>query len=644
MVKKYLNNKINKAVTTDVTEKILPKINSPADLKNLSSAQLQSLAEEIRLYIIDVVAENGGHLAPSLGVVELTIALHRVLDVPTDKLIWDVGHQVYAHKIITGRREKFHTLRAYEGLSGFPKREESPADPFGAGHASTALSAALAFAKARDIKKENYRVAAVVGDGAFTGGLSYEALCHCGDLGSNMLIILNDNEMSIDSNVGAMSNYLMKIRTSRHYTDSKQELENLLRKIPQLGPLVAENLKKLKDSFKHLWLPGMIFEELGIFYLGPVNGHDIAAIEGALMRAKTIKGPVLLHVLTTKGKGYLPAEINPDVFHGTGAFHIGTGQAKKMPPPFTYSSVFGDAMCKMAAENENIVAVTAAMTSGTGLLNFFAQYPERSFDVGIAEGHAVTFAAGLAAAGLHPVVAIYSTFMQRAYDNILHDVCLQKLPVILALDRAGLVGDDGPTHHGVFDIAYLSSIPNLIIMAPMDENELQSMLRAAVSYQAPVAIRYPRGSSGLETLSAETVSIPLGKGQILVPGDDLTIIACGSMVAVALEVADILSNKNISAEVINARFIAPLDQELLLKSATKTRRVLTLEEGIKKGGLGEACAELLRQEMTENSAEVEIGALPNSFIAQGKKELLLDDCNLTPPALVKKVCQRWFNK
>ncbi len=623
------------------SEQLLPRINSSADLAELSVAHLYQLAEEIRLYILDVVSKNGGHLAPNLGVVELTLALHKVFDIPKDKLIWDVGHQSYTHKILTGRREAFTSLRTYKGLSGFPKREESPADAFNTGHSSTAISAALGFVQAREITGADYQVVAIVGDGALTGGLSYEALCHCGDLGSRMIVVLNDNDMSINPNVGAMSNYLVRIRTSPKYGQRKQEIEQLLKSVPHVGPYISRTIDRVKDSLKYLMMPGMIFEELGFIYLGPVYGHDIEGMINLLNRAKMMDKPVMLHVITKKGKGYLPAQNNPDVFHGTGPFDIGTGLPKKQPPPLTYSEVFGDMLCHLAEKNDKIVAITAAMADGTGLQRFFNQYPRRAFDVGIAEGHAVTFAAGLAAAGLQPVVAVYSTFLQRAYDEILHDVCLQNLPVVLAIDRAGLVGDDGATHHGLFDISFLSSMPNMIIMAPKDENELQDMLKSVFLYNAPVAVRYPRGSSGLERLQTEASLLALGKGEILRSGDDLAIFACGSMVNNALEIADRLQQKMLSVSVVNARFIAPLDEGLLLAEAQKCRRVLTLEEGIKKGGFGCACAELLRQKAGAN-IELEIGAMPDRFIQHGKRELLLDEAGLSVDKLTERVLRRWF--
>ncbi|MGI5891469.1 MAG: 1-deoxy-D-xylulose-5-phosphate synthase [Bacillota bacterium] len=642
MADKFKITKINKVQQPQV-QHLLPQINSSADLAGLTVAQLYQLAEEIRLYILDVVSKNGGHLAPNLGVVELTLALHRVFDIPSDKLIWDVGHQSYTHKILTGRRDQFATLRTYGGLSGFPKREESPADPFNTGHSSTAISAALGFAQARDVMGEDYQVVAVVGDGALTGGISYEALCHCGDLGSKLIVVLNDNEMSINSNVGAMSNYLVRIRTSPKYGQRKQEIEQILKSIPRVGPYIAHTIDRMKDSLKYFLMPGMIFEELGFIYLGPVYGHDIESMITLLNRAKSIDKPVLLHVITKKGKGYVPAQNNPDIFHGTGPFDIGTGLLKNPHPSLTYSEVFGDTLCRLAAENEKIMAITAAMTNGTGLSHFFEQYPQRSFDVGIAEGHAVTFAAGLAAAEARPVVAVYSSFLQRAYDQILHDVCLQQLPVVFAIDRAGLVGDDGPTHHGVFDISFLSSMPNMVLMAPKDENELQAMLKSAFTYEAPVAIRYPRGTSGLDSLKLEVPLLPFGKAQVLREGDNLAVFACGSMVNTAVELADILWQKGLSVTVINVRFIKPLDEELLIATAQKCGRVLTMEEGIKKGGFGCACAELLRQKGLRD-IEIEIAALPDQFIPQGNRDILLDNVGMSPQKLAQKVLTRWFSE
>lgn len=618
---------------------LLPQINSPEDLRKLDLPQLKILAQEIRDYMLAVVSVNGGHLAPNLGVVELTLALHTVFDTPSDLLIWDVGHQCYAHKIVTGRRDQFPTLRQLGGLAGFPKREESLYDTFDTGHSSTSLSLATAFAASRDLKGQKHHVVAVIGDGALTGGMAYEALNHLGDLQTSLTIVLNDNEMSIEQNVGAMSNYLMRMRTDPRYGKTKKDLEQLLRKIPRVGPQVAKTIDRFKDSLKHLLVPGMLFEEMGLVYLGPVDGHDIAALRRVLKRAKQMDKPVLVHVLTRKGQGYAPARENPDKFHGIGPFDLTSGQTKDKSTDLTYTQVFGETLADLAALDPQIISLTAAMSIGTGLDKFTNLYPERAFDVGIAEQHALTFAAGMAAQGFHPVAAIYSSFLQRGYDQILHDICLPNLPVTLAIDRAGIVGEDGPTHQGIFDLSYLGNLPNLLLMAPKDEQELQLMLATALRYPGPAALRYPRDKGrGLPLLKA-LQPLPLGQAEILREGKDLTIFALGSMVYPALEAAEILARQGIEATVVNARFVKPLDEKTLLQTVESSCRLLTVEENVKSGGFGQACLTALQGKV---QAQVEIAALPNQFIPQGKRKELLEQAGLSGKKLAQRVMQVFY--
>ena len=575
---------------------LLEKIHEPKDLRALNLTELKTLAQEIRQRMIDVVSENGGHLAPNLGVVELTIALHRVFNSPQDKLVWDVGHQTYVHKLLTGRLEKFPTLRQYKGLSGFPKRSESAHDCFETGHSSTSISAAVGFAKARDVLGEHHHVVAVIGDGAMTGGMAFEALNHAGHNETDIIVVLNDNEMSISPNVGAMASYLNRLRTDPAYDKRKEEIEDLLKRIPRIGSRVAKLAAKAKDSLKYLFVPGLIFEELGFTYLGPIDGHDQALLEEVLEQAKQKKGPVLVHVLTCKGKGYQPAAENPDVFHGVGPFDPQTGRIIKKPAPPTYTAVFGDTLCELAEKDPKIVAISAAMPSGTGLSVFAQKFPQRFFDVGIAEQHAVTFAVGLAFGGLKPVVAIYSTFYQRAYDQVLHDVCLQNANVVLAIDRAGVVGDDGPTHHGVFDISFFRIIPNLVLMAPKDENELRHMLYTALRHNGPIALRYPRSAGKGVPLDEPLQELPLGKAEVMREGKDVTLIGIGPLVYECLSAAQELRRRGIEAAVINLRFITPLDRELILHYARLTKNIVTIEDHVLKGGMGSAILELLEDE------------------------------------------------
>ncbi|HYF82847.1 MAG TPA: 1-deoxy-D-xylulose-5-phosphate synthase [Clostridia bacterium] len=598
---------------------MLDDINSPSDLKKLSYEELEILSKELRDYVIKVVSENGGHLASNLGVVELTLALHRVFDTPKDKIVWDVGHQSYIHKIVTGRRDSFATLRKKDGISGFPKREESEHDAFETGHSSTSISAALGMAKARDLAGGNYSVVAVIGDGALTGGMSFEALNHAGDFPTNLIVILNDNEMSISHNTGALSNHLSKIRTEPAYFKLKGEIETILNKVPLVGKSMFKLAEKLRDWFKYLVVPGVLFEELGFKYFGPIDGHDIRKLEDVINRAKSYNGyPVLIHVVTVKGKGYSIAENKPNKYHALSPFFIETGELKVKSDKKTYSDVFGETLVELAEHNDKIVAVSAAMGEGTGLAGFLTKYKNRFFDVGIAEQHAVTFCAGLAAGGFRPVFAVYSTFLQRAYDQVVHDVCMQNLNVVFAIDRAGIVGSDGETHQGVFDITYLRHIPNITIMSPKDGWELSEMLRLAVSKDGPVAIRYPRGNAR-EFKYAHT-TLELGKSEVLIDGTDGVIIAEGNLVYRALEVCERLKQEGKSFTVVNARFLKPLDEKLLLELAKKYKAIYTLEDNVISGGFGSSILELYSQ----NKVEVNVTVLgfDDSFIPHGEKEEL----------------------
>ena len=618
---------------------LLDKINSPADVKKLSDEQLKQLAAEIRQLLIEVISHTGGHLAPNLGVVELTLALHKVFTTPQDKLVFDVGHQAYIHKIITGRREQFPTLRQYGGLSGFPKRSESEHDAFGTGHSSTSISAALGMAVARDLQGEDYNVVAIIGDGSMTGGMAFEALNNAGTLHKKMVVVLNDNEMSISKNVGAMSDYLYHLRTGETYNKIKNDIEGWLKNM-EFGTDVLKAIRRLKGSVKYLMVPTSIFEELGFTYLGPVDGHDIHGLIEVLQAAKKIDGPVMVHVLTKKGKGYKPAEESPNKFHGTGPFEIATGKKITNPAaPISYTEVFGKTITELADSDKKIVGLTAAMPDGTGL-NIFAQaHPDRFFDVGIAEQHAVTAAAGMAAAGMKPVTAIYSTFMQRAYDSILHDICMQKLHVTMCLDRAGLVGDDGYTHHGVFDYAYLRSIPNMTIMAPKDENELRHMLKTALSFNGPISVRYPRGSGVGVDITEPMQELPIGKAEVLREGKELCFWAIGSMVQSAVQAADKLKEQGIDAGVVNMRFAKPLDKELLIEHAKRYGKIVTLEEGVLAGGVGSEVLEILDDAgLLQQCAVLRLG-IPDEFVTHGDKKLLFRDLGLDTDAIVQKAAE-----
>ncbi|MCR6545800.1 1-deoxy-D-xylulose-5-phosphate synthase [Dehalobacterium formicoaceticum] len=617
----------------------LENIEDVKDIKHLSNQELEELAADIRAFMIDHVSRTGGHLAPSLGVVELTLVLHQIYDSPKDKIIWDVGHQSYCHKIITGRKCRFTSLRQYKGLSGFPKTFESEHDCFNTGHSSTSISAALGMAIARDLKGENHKVIAVIGDGALTGGMAFEALNHGGDLHTDLIVVLNDNEMSIAPNVGAMSGYLSRMRTDPRYERGKEELEQLLNKIPKVGPMVAKTVERFKDSLKYFVVSGMLFEDMGFTYLGPIDGHNIGAMKTVFTNANQLKGPVLVHVVTKKGKGYPPAEANPDIFHGVGPFDPATGKVFQKEGPPAYTKIFGETLMDLAEDQDNIVAITAAMPGGTGLDKFSKKYPKRFFDVGIAEQHAVTFSAGLAAQGFHPVVAIYASFLQRAYDQVLHDVAMQNLPVTFALDRAGLVGEDGETHHGIFDISMLRHMPRLVMMAPKDENELRGMLTWAVKYQGPTVLRYPRGAGqGVEITESYPV-IQLGQGEVVLEGHDLTMIPVGPMVYTALQAAEQLKEQGISAAVLNPRFIKPLDHELIVEYAKKTKRIVTIEEHVLAGGFGSACLELLNQE--NSGAEILNIGLPDAFIEQGSPNQLRQAHDLTASAIAEGVLKKW---
>jgi 1-deoxy-D-xylulose-5-phosphate synthase len=616
---------------------ILESINSPDDLKKLSASQLPAVAAELRSTIIETCARNGGHLAPSLGVVELTIALHRVFSTPSDKIVWDVGHQAYAHKILTGRRDLFGTLRTLNGISGFPKRGESPHDAFDVGHSSTSISTATGYAAARDLDGRKNKVLAVIGDGSMTGGLAYEAMNHAGHLDKDLIVILNDNEMSIAENVGALSNFLSRTSSSEFVHRFKKDVESFLKRV-DVGKGVLHVARKIEDSFKGFFTPGMLFEAFGFNYIGPIDGHDLPMLIDTLENVKKLNDAVFVHVLTKKGKGYKPAEDNPSLFHGVGPFDIGTGKViKGKGGAASYTAIFGSALCRLAAEDERITAITAAMPDGTGLSAFAKEFPARFFDVGIAEQHGVTFAAGLAAEGLRPVFAVYSTFLQRAYDQVFHDVCLQNLPVTFALDRCGVVGSDGPTHHGAFDLSYLRHLPNMTLMAPKDENELQHMLATAIELGQPAAIRYPRGNGYGVPLDQTLKPLPIGKAEVLREGSDGILLALGSMVVPALEAAALLEEQNgIRLTVVNARFVKPLDAALILELAGKCGILITIEENALQGGFGTAVLELLEEHDLSGTPVLRLG-YPDSYIPQGEQHELRTMLGLDPAGISASV-------
>lgn len=626
---------------------LLDSLTSPQQVHHFSTAQLEQLAAEVRQFLIDSISETGGHFSSNLGTVELTVALAHQFDFLEDRIIWDVGHQAYPYKILTGRKERFPTLRKHGGLSGFQKREESPYDHFGAGHASTSISAALGMATARDMLKQDYACVAVIGDGSMTAGLAFEGLNQAGFLKTrNFMVILNDNDMSINPNVGSLQGYLNQMISGQYYKRWRDRIENAIKAVPfqSVAKHLARAAKWSEESFKRIAVPGLLFEDLGFSYLGPVNGHDLPAILKALAEArrKMERGPVLLHVQTKKGYGYAPAVKDPMKWHGVTAFDAETGEIYKapavdpaVPAPPSYTTVFGTTLTDLARRDPKIVAITAAMLDGTGLNIFQKAFPERCFDVGIAEQHAVTFAAGLAAQGMRPVAAIYSTFLQRGFDQVLHDVCLQNLPVTFAMDRGGLVGADGPTHHGLYDMAFLRCMPNLILMAPKDENEMRQMLFTALYCNRPAALRYPRGAAAGVPLQEPVTALPIGKGELLRPGGDLALVAVGTQVAIALAVAEALDAEGIRCAVINARFIKPLDRELITQWARCTGRVVALEEGCAPGGFSSAVAELLADEGIR--IPLLRCAVPDHLVQHGDSARLLDEEGLSPAALLKRI-------
>jgi 1-deoxy-D-xylulose-5-phosphate synthase len=619
-----------------MASRVLDRVNDPADLKRLSLRELRHLAAEVRQELIEVVPQTGGHLASNLGVVELTIALHTVFDSPRDKIIWDVSHQAYVHKLLTGRKERFRTIRQAGGLSGFTRRTESPHDPFGAGHAGTSISAALGIAQARDLQGQDFDVVAVIGDGAMSGGMPYEALNNAGHANTRLMVIINDNGMSIAPNVGAMSRYLNRLRSNPRYQEAKGWAEKLLMRVP-LGRPILGLLRRLKNSFREFLIPTRLWDELGLIYIGPVDGHDLTDLVHTLRAARRVNGPVIVHVYTTKGKGYTPAEKDPTNFHGVAP----NGESKGAAP--SYSRVFGQTAVRMAEADPRVVAISAAMCDGTGLVEFSHRFPERFFDVGIAEEHAVTFAAGLATQGLRPIVAIYSTFLQRAYDQVVHDVALQNLPVILALDRAGIVGDDGPTHNGVFDLSYLRHIPNVVVMAPKDECELQRMLWTALEVDGPVAIRYPRGSGVGVPLDEGPATLAVGVSEVLRKGAGgaLAILALGSMVYPALRAAEILSAEGIEAAVVNARFAKPLDKAVLYGLARNFKRIVTVEENALEGGFGSAVLEFYeRKVLTAGRQFLRIG-IPDRFVHHGPQQGVRRSLGLSPEGIVQAIHRRF---
>lgn len=622
---------------TETTMSLLKQINAPDDLKQLPQSELPQLAAEIRQVIIETCAQNGGHIAPSLGVVELTIALHRVFHSPEDKLIWDVGHQAYAHKIICGRRDSFGTLRTLNGISGFPKRCESAHDVWEVGHSSTSLSAATGYAVARDLAGNSNKVVAVIGDGSMTGGIAFEGLNHAGHLNRDLVVILNDNEMSIAENVGAVSGFLSRTSSSEFIHKFKRETEQFIAQVKsETGKGIIRLARKVENSFKGLFTPAMLFQAFGFEYIGPIDGHDLPLLLETMDRVKKLDNAVLIHVLTTKGKGYKPAEQNPSLFHGVGPFDLETGKVLKgKGGAASYTAIFGNTLARLAEEDERVVAITAAMPDGTGLTTFAKQHPDRFFDVGIAEQHGATFAAGLACEGKKPVFAVYSTFLQRAYDQVLHDVCLQNLPVVFALDRGGVVGSDGPTHHGVFDLSYLRHIPNITLMAPKDENELQHMLKTAIDHNGPVALRYPRGNGYGVPLEQDLKTLPIGKAELVREGEHGVLLALGSMVYPALEAADQLAQQGVNLAVVNARFVKPLDHDLILQMAQRFGRLVTIEENVRQGGFGTSVLELLEQQGIQLPV-LRIG-YPDSYIEQGEQHELRAAYGLDKDGIVTTV-------
>jgi len=626
------------SATTSGPSRLLDSIDSPVDLRKLKRGELPGLAREIRALLIDSVAKTGGHLGPSLGVVELTLALHYVFNTPVDKLIWDVGHQSYAHKIITGRRQRFHTLRQYQGISGFPKTAESEYDTFETGHSSTSISAALGIALGKDIKNDPAKAIAVIGDGSMTAGMAFEALNQAGHINKDLIVVLNDNEMSISPNVGALSSFLSRKLTGRTMRRLKDHLVERLGQLSNVGENILTVLKKSEDSFKSFFTPGMLFEALKFDYVGPLNGHNLDELIDTFETVRdTQVGPILIHVLTTKGKGYEPAENNPGTFHGVGPFKSDTGSLIPGNGPVSYTKVFGRTLVEIGRSNDKVVAISAAMAEGTGMTDFAKAYPDRFFDVGIAEQHAVTFAAGLATEGLHPVVAIYSTFFQRAYDQIIHDVCITGLPVTLAIDRAGVVGADGPTHHGVFDLSFLRVIPNLVFMAPKDEEELRHMLYTAILHQGPSALRYPRGSGENVELSKSLKNLEIGRGELLRNGEDILLLPVGNRVHPALRAASGLQKLGIDAAVINPRFIKPLDMELICDWASATGRVITIEDNVRQGGFGSSILELFSR--CGLCVKTSLLAHPDRFVEHGPQKTLWRNSSINSVAITEAAIQ-----
>jgi 1-deoxy-D-xylulose-5-phosphate synthase len=616
----------------------LDAINSPADLKKIGRSDLPELSKEIREFIVDAVSKTGGHLASNLGVVELTIALHYTFNSPEDEIIWDVGHQCYTHKLLTGRKDKFSSLRQYEGISGFPRREESAYDSADTGHSGTSIPIALAFAKARDKNNVNNSVIAVIGDGSMTAGLALEGLNNAGALNSNLIVVLNDNKMSISPNVGAISAHLNKIITGQLYNKMKGDVEYLLKTIPAIGGQMAKLAHRVEEAIKGIFVPGRFFEDLGFKYVGPIDGHNINHLLDTFESVKKLNGPILVHVVTTKGKGYKPAENEADSFHGASPFDVTTGSFKKKKAPPSYTEIFSKTLVSLAKTDKKIVAITAAMADGTGLDSFESHFKERFYDVGIAEQHAVSFAAGLSIKGFKPVVAIYSTFLQRAYDQVLHDVCLTNLPVTFAIDRAGIVGEDGATHQGLFDLSYLRSLPNMVLMAPKDENELQHMIKTAIEHNGPSAVRYPRGSGEGVKLDKDIKTIEIGQAEIIKDGHDAVIFAIGNTVYPSIDASNILSNNGIDAAVINMRFVKPIDKDIIKNFCKKTGFIITVEENVLQGGFGSAVLEVLEEEGINNITVKRIG-IPDKFIEHGSQSIIREKYRLTPTAIANTISE-----
>ena len=613
---------------------VLEKIQKANDIKNLEPEELEVLAKEIRSFLIEKISCTGGHLASNLGVVELTMALHLALDFPEDKLIWDVGHQAYTHKLLTGRKAGFDDLRKYGGMSGFPKRKESDCDAFDTGHSSTSISAGLGYVAARDIQKQEYHVVSVIGDGSLTGGMAYEALNNAAHVKSNFIIVLNDNNMSISPNVGGVSNYLSGLRTANAYTELKRGVEDTLKKIPVKGEKLVSQIRKTKSGLKQFLVPGMFFEDMGITYLGPVDGHDIRKLYKVFSEAKRLNHAVLVHVLTKKGKGYLPAEENPSRFHGTPPFVIETGEAKQTSEKDSYTDVFSKVITDVGKKDEKVVTITAAMADGTGLNRFAKHFPDRFFDVGIAEEHALTFAAGLAAGGMKPVVALYSSFLQRAYDQAIHDVCLQNLPVVLAVDRAGLVGSDGETHQGLFDLSFLTTIPNMTIMSPKNRWEMADMVRYAIDFQYPIALRYPRGAA-YEGFKEFRAPIEYGKSEMLYQESEIAIIFVGHMAKLAQDVREELKNRGYSCTLVNARFVKPLDKEILVQLAANHRIYVTIEENVLSGGFGQQVLDCVERERLD--VYVHSFGIPDDYVEHGNVDVLRKEVGLEKTNIVEKI-------